>query len=115
VASLNRGFDFSAPSGVGGPVLRQMQLLPPGKYRLSGRASTGTGVADRPYWVLTCAGRELGRVPLAGGNGNAAFRGELDVPADCSVQELTLVVRPSDALQGTSGRVVRVRLEAVPR
>lgn len=106
-------FDFSAPASVGGALLQQVQLLPAGDYRLSGH-SDGIDQAEgaRPYWVLTCRdGRELGRVNMpnsnqAGGN----FAGALRVPADCPIQTLVLMARPSEAVGGLSGRIDRVEL-----
>lgn len=106
-------FDFSAPASIGGPLLQQEQLLPPGTYRLSGH-SDGIEQADnaRPYWLLSCRnGRELGRVVVpnsaqAGGN----FFGSFAVPADCPAQVLNLVARPSEAVSGLSGRIDRVEL-----
>ncbi|RYF16140.1 MAG: hypothetical protein EOO77_12705, partial [Oxalobacteraceae bacterium] len=56
------GFEFSAPSGIGGAMLRQIQLLPNGTYRISGH-SVDIGRADgaRPYVMFACLnGRELG-------------------------------------------------------
>jgi hypothetical protein len=107
-------FDFTAPASVGGPLLRQVQLLPPGNYRLSGVSDgieqTATAL---PYWALSCRkdGREFGRATMpnsaqAGGR----FDGRFVVPAECAVQVLTLVAQPSDAVGGVSGRVKRVRL-----
>lgn len=113
-ASIQDGaFDFSAPSGVGGPLLRQTQLLVPGTYRLSGH-SDGIDQTQGapPYWLLTCQnGRELGRFVLPnssqdGGNFSATF----NVPSACPVQTLTLVAQPSDAISGLSGRIDRAEL-----
>lgn len=106
-------FDFSAPASVGGPILKQVQLLPPGTYRLTGRSS---GIEQDegalPYWVLDCQdGRELGRVEvpnssIAGGN----FSGTFSVPAGCPIQTLLLMARPSDSVSGLSGQIDRVEL-----
>ena len=107
-------FEFSAPTSVGGPLLQQMQFLPPGAYRLEGRASGIDQAPDSlPYWQLSCiGGRELGRVvvPNAATNGGA-FRGDFQVPADCSTQLLVLVARPSDAISGIAGKIDQVRLK----
>lgn len=107
-------FDFSAPASVGGPLLQQLELLPAGSYRLSGR-SDGIDQADdaRPYWTLTCRGdsRELGRVTMPNSDKNGgSFTGTLIVPAGCPAQLLTLVARPSDAVSGVSGRIDRAEL-----
>ena len=116
-ASLQAGetggiLDFSAPSGVGGIVLRQQQLLPPGTYRLTGR-STGMEPSEKalPYWVLQCSGgEELGRVPIAAQGG---FAGTFVVPASCAMQMLSLVVQPADAISGISGQIGRADLRPV--
>lgn len=112
-SSIQRGeqggvFAFSAPASIGGPLLRQTQLLVPGTYRLQAQ---GSGIEEPagslPYWTLTCPdGRELGRV--AQGSGQA--EGRFVVPAGCPMQTLTLVARPSDMVSGLSGQVDRVRL-----
>lgn len=117
-ASIQRGdkdgvFDFSAPASIGGPMLRQMQLLPAGDYVLRGHSlNIDQPDGSRPYWTLTCQdGRELGRVVLpnsaqAGGD----FAGRFSVPAGCPVQYLSLVAQPSDAVAGVSGQIDRVQL-----
>lgn len=112
--SLSNGaFDFAAPASVGGPLLQQLQLLPPGRYRLSGH-SQGIDQPARaaPYWTLRCdGGRELGRVDLPNSTeADGRFAATLDVPAGCPVQLLTLVARPTDAVAGVSGQIDRVQL-----
>jgi hypothetical protein len=108
-------FDFAAPASVGGPMLQQLQLLPPGSYRLRGHSvGIEQAAGALPYWVLRCQdGRELGRgeVPnsnVTGGN----FTGTFSVPGDCPVQTLVLTARPSDVVSGLSGQLDR--LELVP-
>jgi hypothetical protein len=100
--------DFSVPSSIGGPLLRQMQLLPAGRYVLSGRsAGINQPEASRPYWMLACLdGRELGRIILPNsGEGQARFAGQFTVPAACPEQYLSLVARPSDEVSGVSGQI----------
>ena len=100
--------DFAAPSTIGGPLVRQAQLLPPGRYVLTGRsAGIDQPESSLPYWVLTCLdGRELGRVVLpSSGEGQARFAGLFTVPAACPAQYLTLVARPSDSVSGASGQI----------
>lgn len=118
-ASIQSGiFDFSVPASVGGPLLQQLQLLSPGNYRLSGH-SVGIDQIQgaRPYWVLNCqSGRELGRVEVPNSNvANGVFFGTFSVPADCPVQYLVLIARPSDALSGLSGQFDRVELAPAGR
>jgi hypothetical protein len=106
--------DFSVSSGLGGTLLRQVQLLPPGRYRLSGR---GEGIDQPletlPYWALACRsdGRELGRVVMTASVKNGGqFAGMMDVPTGCPVQTLALVARPSAALAGLAGQIKEVEL-----
>ncbi len=109
--------DFSAPASIGGPVLRQIQVLPPGRYRLAGHSDGIDQIAQAlPYWRITCSddGREIGRVTVpnsavAGGR----FEGTVTVPANCPVQTLTLFAQPSDAIGGISGRIDRVTLAVI--
>lgn len=110
-------FDFAVPPDLGGPLLRQVQMLLPGKYRLEGR-STGIEQPDSalPYWQLTCMdGRELGRVTVpASARANGLFAGEFVVPTNCPTQQLTLIARPSDQLSGVTGQIKRAQLTIAP-
>lgn len=109
----NGFFEFSAPTGAGGAMLRQVQLLPPGRYQLTGHGS-GIDQAETaaPYWALTCSdGRELGRVVMSPSSSeNGTFGGELMVPAGCAMQTLSLIARPSDAIMGVTGQIDRIML-----
>lgn len=109
-------FSFSAPATVGGILLRQRQLLPPGTYKIAGRTrDIEQPDRSRPYWVLSCqSGRELGRVAVPNSSAaNGRFAGTFDVPADCPMQTLALVARPSDEIVGVAGQVEEVRLAPV--
>ncbi len=111
-------FDFSVPASVGGTLLQQYQLLPPGTYRLIGH-STGIDVAvgERPYWVLSCSsGRELGRVEMPNSAvASGVFTGTFTVPAECPMQVLLLNARPSDSVSGLAGQIDRAELVPLPR
>jgi hypothetical protein len=107
-------FEFSAPASIGGPVLQQVQLLPPGTYRVAGHSS---GIEQEaralPYWSLICRsdGHELGRVDMpSSATANGVFTGTLTVPASCPVQVLTLFAQPSDATSGISGQIDHIVL-----
>lgn len=117
--SIQNGvFDFAAPASVGGPMLRQLQLLPPGSYRLTGHSvGIEQGEGARPYWVLTCqAGRELGRIEVPNSRvSNGNFTGVFSVPADCPLQILMLMARPSYAVAGLSGQFDQVELMPIGR
>lgn len=107
-------FEFAAPASIAGPLLRQLQLLPPGTYSLAGHAS-GIDQPDgeRPYWLLTCHdGRELGRVEMPRSEQSAGnFAGRVSVPAGCGIQMLQLIARPVTAASGLAGQIDRVRLQ----
>lgn len=118
VGSLQRGagggfLDFWAPATVGGTVLRQMQALLPGEYRLEGHSIGLEQIGGaQPYWVLTCpGGREIDRVSVANSaENNGLFSGTFTVPSGCPVQTLSFVIRPSDGVGGVSGQIDRVQL-----
>ena len=105
--------DFSVPTGHGGVLLRQIQMLPVGTYRLSG---TAVGIdqpdASMPYWTLTCRdGQELGRVIVSRSRQDVnSFAGRFDIPSGCPVQTLAFVARPADGVAGVSGRINSVEL-----
>ncbi|MBS0503465.1 MAG: hypothetical protein JSS55_06605 [Proteobacteria bacterium] len=109
-------FDFAAPPSVGGTLLQQIQILPPGDYRIEGH-STGIDqpIASAPYWVLSCYdGRELGRVILPNSaQAKGVFTGRFSVPSGCPVQTLALVARPSDDVSGVAGQIDRIQLAPV--
>lgn len=109
-------FDFAAPSTVGGIVLQQAQLAPPGNYVLEGHGEMITQSPDaQPYWLLKCSDdRKLGQVDMQNSaDGRVRFIGNITVPHDCSVQYLSLVLRPSNSVSGVSGRITHVLLRAL--
>lgn len=110
-------FDFAAPASIGGTLLRQVQLLLPGNYRITGVSSGIEQAVDTlPYWSLTCRkdGKELGRVVVpTSSRAEGRFEGRFVVPAECPVQVLTLIARPSDAVGGVTGQIKRVQLVPV--
>lgn len=109
-------FDFSVPPSVGGTLLTQMQMLPPGRYKLEGH-TTGIDQSAQtaPYWVLTChGGGELGRIEIPNSTqSDGAFSGQLQVDRNCPVQMLALIARASDGIAGNSGQINRVQLSPV--
>ena len=99
---------FTAAPSTGGPLARQLQVLPAGRYTLAGRsAGIDQPPGSQPYWSLTCPdGREAGRVEVSASNRNGGrFAGQLMVPAGCPAQWLTLQARPSDNPQGLQGEI----------
>lgn len=119
--SIQRGerggvLDVSVPPSIGGVLASQMQMLPPGDYRLQGRSANLDQPANsRPYWVLSCSdGHEFGRVVMPNSvQDGGLFAGRLTVPAGCPLQVLALVARPSDSVSGIAGQIERVELRPV--
>jgi hypothetical protein len=118
-SSIQRGsdgagvFDFHVPATGNGPILRQLQVLPPGSYRLIGRSNGIDQAADaRPYWSLSCSdGKEIGRVEVPNSKQNGGvFSGRFVVPSGCTAQTLALIARASDAVGGVSGQIDRAEL-----
>lgn len=110
-------FDFYAPPSVGGVLLYQIQLLPPGRYMLTGR-TRGVAQSDdsRPFWILTCTkdARELGRLDLPDSSRDGGlFKGTITVPPGCPAQYLALNARSSNALAGLSGQIMYAELRPV--
>jgi tetratricopeptide (TPR) repeat protein len=106
--------DFAAPASVGGTVVRQLELLPPGDYRLTGHSIEINQSGDAvPYWLVRCQdNRELGRVAVlnsaeARGVHSATFR----VPTQCPVQTLEFITPPSNMPAGTSGQIDQLLIE----
>lgn len=116
-ASIERGvLDFAAPASASGTLVRQVQVLPAGEYRLSGHSMTiDQPEGAQPYWLLSCQdGRELARVTVPNSSvANGNFAGRMTVPQGCSVQTLALVARASSALQGLTGQFDRVLLQPI--
>jgi hypothetical protein len=107
-------FEFSTSSGTGGVVLQQLQLLPPGRYRLEGQsAGIDQPAASLPYWVLSCRnGGEIGRVTVPNSaHAGGRFVGSLTVPAQCQMQTLALVIRSNTSMSGVTGQILRVKLQ----
>jgi hypothetical protein len=114
VALTSDGAEISMVGGGGGLALRQLQLLPPGNYRLEGRGSISDQRKEMvPYWTLTCLnGVELGRVFLSGST-SGGFAARLVVPSGCPAQYLSLVLQPTDSLAGADARIKWVQLVPV--
>ncbi len=117
-ASIQRGdqgnmLDFAVPPGIGGVLVRQMEMLPSGDYRIEGHSrAIDQSEASLPYWILTCSnGREVGRVSvLRSAQANGLFAGHFSVPADCPTQTLALVAKASDDVGGVAGQIDWIRV-----
>lgn len=109
-------FDFAVSASVGGRLLQQLQLLPPGDYQLTGKSNgIDQSPKSRPYWQLSCSdGKEIGRISLSNSSERQGqFSGKFTVPAGCPVQMLVLIARPSEAIGGSTGQITKVQLVPV--
>lgn len=110
-------FAFSTAPTVGGVVLRQRLVLPPGSYRIEGESIDLRPAANAwPYWALSCMadGRELGQVAVPPSeNGRGRFAGLVTVTNGCAVQQLAFTIRPSESVEGVTGQLSYVALRPV--
>jgi len=109
-------FDFFVAPSASGVMLQQMQMLPPGAYRLEGR-STNLPESERarPYWSLACSdGRELSRIAIPA-SGSARFSGAIRIPQGCPWQMLSLVARSSGSVAGVGGQIEYAIVRSVGR
>ena len=121
-SSIQRGrnngiLDFTAASMVGGPIIKQVQVLPVGRYTIRGHS---VGIEQKasanPYWSLSCqGGNEIGLISVSNSKqGGGNFIGRFDVPPRCPVQVLSLVARPSEEIAGVSGQIDFLQLGPAP-
>jgi hypothetical protein len=109
--------DFTAPPMAAGPVIQQLQVLPAGSYIVRGHS---LGIKKQPddklYWSLNCEnGIEIGKVDVPdSANSGGRFKGVLNVPVDCPLQKLALMVYPAENSVGVSGQIDYVQLEPAP-
>jgi hypothetical protein len=106
-------FEFSVAPSVGGLLLQQVQVLPPGEYVLQGHSSGIDQQEDaRPYWTLRCDnGQRLGQYIIPSSpSSRGVFAGLFVVPRECPAQYLELYARSSTKISGVSGQIDRVSL-----
>lgn len=113
-----RGLNYEAPAEVGGVAVRQLLVLPEGKYHLVGSAIVSAADdATVPVWHLRCNdGRVIADVRLprdAADDHN--FAADLSIPKACPAQWLELVVPPSEAIGGNRGSLHNLAINRVGR
>jgi hypothetical protein len=108
-------FAFSSVPGAGGAALRQLQLLPPGRYEIVSRLSALNPVHAVPSWTIQCVdGPEVARLPLRPTPGGAPIsNGRFTINAGCKAQWLTLMVTPNDAPGGVAGELSFAQIRPV--
>ena len=108
--------EFSAPPANGGTILTQTEVLPQGRYKLSGRTEAiDQPQRSAPYWSLKCReGEELLRFDLPNSTASGGrFVTDFTVPSACAVQSLSLTLRSSDNVAGVSGRIRKAEISPV--
>lgn len=106
--------ELAVPPAVSGPLLQQLQVLPPGRYILSS-VSSGIEQPDTslPLWEIRCAGGQVLKrieLPPSAENQLRKLTAEFVVPADCGAQFLTLFARSTDLISGVKGRIKSARV-----
>ncbi len=109
---------YSVAPTIGGMLVQQMQLLPPGRYTIEGHArNLRHRTDDAPFWSLKCTrdGHDLvrgdgGRLPDREGR----FTISVTVPANCPAQKLVLNARPSNDVEGINGELDYVEIKPQP-
>ncbi|MEO5493515.1 MAG: hypothetical protein ABIR08_05765 [Sphingomonas sp.] len=95
-----------------GPAIRQLLVLPVGRYAIGGTfQSPNETAATSPYFDLTCAGPQsiaIGHIVMTSGK----FRGIVSVPeSGCEAQWLTLSVPSTESSDGSAGTVDNISVE----
>lgn len=100
---------FAVPPNIEGELVRQVQLLPPGRYRLKGHSAQIDEVpSERPVWSLRCVGdgREVLRLVVPNSSeASGKFNANFMVPPACGAQWLVLNARGSSSVAGLIGEI----------
>lgn len=105
--------DFYAAPGADGSMLRQIEVLPRGRYRFVGKSSAEqhSSESEGPYWVLRCSdGREGGRIRLPASERLLGFTASFEVPRGCPTQTLDFVVPFNSFGKAVAGRLYHAEL-----
>lgn len=101
---------FYASRNAGGDIARQLLVLRPGAYRVSGISWNVQDGASRPFWSVACAGDSANiasvSLPPSTERGRG-FSADFVVPSSkgCEAQWLTLRVKPSDEIGNIEGEI----------
>lgn len=97
---------FSTVGGASGPIARQLQLLPPGRYDVVSALASIKPADARLYWSAQCVdGVELGRIALSSQvSDRPVVNGSFTVPATCPALWWTLVA-PFDNATDINGEL----------
>ncbi|VXD00905.1 conserved hypothetical protein [Sphingomonas sp. 8AM] len=99
---------FSAVTGMGGGVVRQLHLLPPGRYTIFSRLTSLTPAQSVPAWSVQCAdGAEIARfrLKLVTPDASPTAEGTFQVDPGCTAQWLSLIVPAGETAGGLMGEV----------
>jgi hypothetical protein len=110
-------FSFSAVVGAGGAALRQLQLLPPGRYEIVSRLSALSPANAVPSWTIQCVdGAEVARLPLRLTREEAPMsNGHFTIKPGCQAQWLTLIVTPNDSPGGITGALSFAQIRPIEK
>jgi len=112
-----QGLEYHLSPTIGSPVASQVTLLPPGKYRFQSILTAASqSVGEGPYWELKCAnGLSIGTMEMGGPvSESRTFTRDVIISGNCEAQLLTLIVRPSDDVQGATGLLMLASITRIP-
>lgn len=105
------GLAYSAATGAGGPVARQLLVLRSGEFELDGRVLERSPGSAAAQVRLTCAQGGQPIVTIAAGS--SSFAGHFAIPATCLAQWIEIVVEGGDNPLGASGVIGEIRIHPV--
>jgi hypothetical protein len=109
-------FTFSTVAGAGGPLLRQLQLLRPGRYEVMSHLTVLHPADALPVWAVQCVdGPELARFAVGAKRAKPSVDGDFTVDATCPAQWLTLAVAPNDSAGGVTGELNFAQIRPIGR
>lgn len=104
---------YRAATGAGGPVARQLLILPAGNFRLSGRVTDRAEGTPPATLRLTCAGSST---PIATVSADRlAFAQAFTVPSSCPAQWVEVVIDGGDNPLGATGAIGGLHIAAEAR
>lgn len=107
--------EIEAGSGSAGLAAQQVQMLPPGKYRLIVDADAISEGANL-VWSLACRdGSEISRLMMPGGMARHHAETSFTVPPFSTIQTLKLVADAGESPQGLHAAITRVIVAPVGR
>jgi len=99
---------YTALTGAGGVVARQLLMLPPQQeFTLSGRSFDTQGRPTTRLRITCSDGRQIGEITIPSGD---RFSGSFTAPSECRAQWLEILVDGGDSPAGAAGEIGELHL-----